>query len=240
MNDEQIDALLTLPERPVDRKAGDWTVPEAEAIRAHTRTAVRAALAQQAALEAPAGEAVALTGPEFLQWAAQWFGPYSDEDYLAKAVRALPGVVTHGPHAAPAPAADRAALVMTRDELITAAESVGMRWPMPAGVDAALRRFLDAAGGEGLILGDIDAGELFFMVYPESSAAAPSAQPVDARDSEDAARLDWLDAHSSCAITEEDGQWFVGNVFEGDAQGPYIHLREAIDAARATGKDGAQ
>lgn len=80
---------------------GAGSLPEAKSI-AYVKHLYRAALASPAAQAQP----VALTGPEFLQWTAQWFGPDCDEDYLSRAVAALPGVVTHGaPPLPPEPAA---------------------------------------------------------------------------------------------------------------------------------------
>lgn len=61
---------------------------------------------QQAAPKAAPGEPIAWTpGPNlFKDWCAQWFGPDSDDDYLAKAVFNLPPMAQVFKEAAPQPA----------------------------------------------------------------------------------------------------------------------------------------
>lgn len=43
----------------------------------------------------------------------------------------------------------------------------------------ALYKFLDAAGGEGLVLGGIDAGDLFFQMFPEHKEPDPTPEELD-------------------------------------------------------------
>ena len=69
------------------------------------------------------------------------------------------------------------------------------------------------------------------FTYEANTLHIDGAQQPQADEVTDAQRLDWLSANPACTITEEDGKWYVGDFEDLDADGPYDHLRQAIDAA---------
>lgn len=80
---------------------------QAQRVMAELKAALSAAPQQTAPQAVPVGALQWTPGPnEFKDWCSQWFGPDSDDDYLARAVHDLPPMAqrfTRTPPAAPVP-----------------------------------------------------------------------------------------------------------------------------------------
>lgn len=141
---------------------------------------------------------------------------------FTEAVDALDAAITAAETPQPAVSGDDQAEVIARlrDDVAMLRETLAAVTKQPAvngaglsDVDAALRTFLDAAGGEGLVLGGVDAADLFCALYvdgcaPSEQVAAHDAQARPVADSDTEAMRDAFD-WTFCPYKGSPDPWVV-------------------------------